>query len=132
MCAAARQLIGWQPSLTIHLFPGGFSIEGMSDAHTFTRPYRKFVEAIEQGLLPLDSMIDLPSAATLQFYDGAGWPQRCCDGRQGVFLSRSGITGCHRRRIRTPSCTGSFSLPIMLPSSPTWLMYCANACVARC
>jgi hypothetical protein len=59
-----------QVSFIINLFPGGFSIQGQTEAHPYDRTYKDFLQCIDNGVLPAESLLDLPGNVDFTYYDG--------------------------------------------------------------
>ena len=66
------KLQDYKISWKIHLFPGGFSIEGLNEAHKYDKSVKEFLTSIDAGLLPADVTMDAPMNASCSFdyYDG--------------------------------------------------------------
>ena len=71
-CFALDRLKDYKISWKIHLFPGGFSIEGQNEAHPYDKTVKEFLTSLDLGLLPADVTLDTPtnSASSFDYYDG--------------------------------------------------------------
>jgi len=58
------------PSFVVNLFPGGFSIEGQNEAFPYDRTYKEFLQSLDRGLLPADTLMDLPGQVDFKYYEG--------------------------------------------------------------
>ena len=59
-----------QPSLSINLYPGGFSIDGRPTAHLYEAAHMPLLRSIGAGKLPVGSLLDVPNTEHLQFHNG--------------------------------------------------------------
>ncbi len=59
-----------QPSFTINLYPGGFSIDGRPNAHVYEAAHIPLLRSIGAGKLPVGSLLDVPNTEHLQFHNG--------------------------------------------------------------
>jgi hypothetical protein len=59
-----------QPSLCIHLYPGGFSIDGRPSAHIYEASHIPLLRSISAGKLPVGCVLDVPNTEQLQFQNG--------------------------------------------------------------
>lgn len=59
-----------QPSLSINLYPGGFSIDGRPSAQVYEAAHIPFLRSIGAGRLPVGCLLDVPNTEHLQFYNG--------------------------------------------------------------
>jgi hypothetical protein len=59
-----------QPSLSINLYPGGFSIDGRPNAHVYEAAHMPLLRSISAGKLPVGSLLDVPNTEHLQFHNG--------------------------------------------------------------
>ncbi|EKX54563.1 hypothetical protein GUITHDRAFT_100037 [Guillardia theta CCMP2712] len=57
-------------SFTINLFPGGFSIDGMTEAHPYDQHSRDFLKCLDLGRLPGDMIMDRCGDFEFQYFDG--------------------------------------------------------------
>jgi len=66
------RLQDYKISWKIHLFPGGFSIEGQNEAHQYDKSVKEFLSSIDSGLLPADVTMDAPTntSCSFDYYDG--------------------------------------------------------------
>jgi hypothetical protein len=66
------KLQDYKISWKIHLFPGGFSIEGQNEAHQYDKSVKEFLTSIDAGLLPADVTMDAPmnTSCAFDYYDG--------------------------------------------------------------
>ena len=71
-CFALDRLEDYKISWKIHLFPGGFSIEGQNEAHPYDKTVKEFLTSLDLGLLPADVTLDTPtnSGSSFDYYDG--------------------------------------------------------------
>ena len=69
---ALDRLRDYKVSWKIHLFPGGFSIEGQNEAHPYDKTVKEFLTSLDLGLLPADVTMDTPtnSSSSFDYYDG--------------------------------------------------------------
>ena len=59
-----------QPSLSINLYPGGFSFDGRPAAHAYEVGHVSLLRSIGAGKLPVGSLLDVPNTEQLQFHNG--------------------------------------------------------------
>jgi hypothetical protein len=59
-----------QPSLSLHLYPGGFSIDGRPSAHVYEAAHIPLLRSISAGKLPVGCLLDVPNTEHLQFQNG--------------------------------------------------------------
>jgi len=71
-CFALDKLQDYKISWKLHLFPGGFSIEGQNEAHPYDKTVKEFLTSLDLGLLPADVTMDTPtnSSSSFDYYDG--------------------------------------------------------------
>ena len=70
--ASTKSQDEYKISWRVHLFPGGFSIEGQNEAHAYDMTAKAFLTALDAGRLPADVTMDTPSETTaaFEYYDG--------------------------------------------------------------
>jgi hypothetical protein len=60
-----------QPSLSITLYPGGFSIDGRPNAHLYESAHIPLLRSIGAGKLPVSCLLDVSNTEHLQFHNGS-------------------------------------------------------------
>lgn len=113
-------------SFAINLFPGGFSIEGQNEAHPYDRTYKDFLQSIDNGVLPAESLVDLPGHVDFTYYDGMCtlFSLRCFHFVRDCSLlcvykktAHSAIRDVYFF-LRTCLCEIISCLPVLLPCTP--------------
>ena len=77
--ASTKSQDEYKISWRVHLFPGGFSIEGQNEAHAYDLTAKAFLTALDAGRLPADVTMDTPSETTaaFEYYDGCILAEVC-------------------------------------------------------
>lgn len=108
-------------SFAINLFPGGFSIEGQNEAHPYDRTYKDFLQSIDNGVLPAESLVDLPGHVDFTYYDGMCTLFSLCEGLQPALRVQEDSSQCNPRCpsfLRTCLCEIISCIPVLLPCTP--------------
>ncbi len=71
--SAADAISPLQPSLSINLYPGGFSIDGRPSAHVYEAAHIPLLRSIGAGKLPVGTLLDVPNTEHLRSRDAC-----CC------------------------------------------------------